>query len=69
MTASQLLFDGSYLVGLKASRMYVDLMHKQELTKTDLAANLVSKAYYNALISSGANANSGCQCQTTEKIM
>ena len=50
LTASQLLFDGSYLVGLKASRMYVDLMHKQvNQTKTDLAAT-VSKAYYNVLI-------------------
>lgn len=50
LTASQLLFDGSYLVGLKASRMYVDLMHKQvNQTKTDLAAT-VSKAYFNVLI-------------------
>lgn len=50
LTASQLLFDGSYLVGLKASRMYVDLMHKQvNQSKTDLAA-MVSKAYYNVLI-------------------
>lgn len=50
LTASQLLFDGSYLVGLKASRMYADLMRKEVTqNKTAIAAN-VSKAYYNVLI-------------------
>jgi outer membrane protein TolC len=50
LSASQLIFDGSYLVGVKASRMYAELMRKQATqTKTETAA-LVSKAYYNVLI-------------------
>ncbi|HMR46075.1 MAG TPA: TolC family protein [Bacteroidia bacterium] len=52
LSASQLLFDGSYLVGVKASRMYADLMRKQVVqTKTEKAA-LISKAYYNVQVNS-----------------
>jgi outer membrane protein TolC len=52
LSASQLLFDGSYLVGVKASRMYADLMRKQVIqTKTEKAA-LISKAYYNVQVNS-----------------
>lgn len=51
ISASQLLFDGSYLVGLQASRTYRELSKKATAqTKTETAVN-VSKAYYGALVS------------------
>ncbi|HOS47631.1 MAG TPA: TolC family protein [Bacteroidia bacterium] len=51
VTATQLLFDGSYLVGLQASRTYRELSKKATAqTKTETAIN-VSKAYYGALVS------------------
>lgn len=50
LTATQLIFDGSYLVGLKASRTYQDLSRKQtRATQTETVVN-VSKAYYSALV-------------------
>jgi len=49
-TASQLLFDGTYLVGVKASKTYVDLARKGvSRTKIETAVN-VSKAYYYVLV-------------------
>lgn len=51
VSVSQLLFDGSYLVGLQASRTYQELSRKQvKQTRTEVAVN-VSKAYYGALVS------------------
>lgn len=51
ISVSQLLFDGSYLVGLQASRTYQELSRKQsKQTRTDAAVN-VTKAYYGALVS------------------
>ncbi|MBL7914284.1 MAG: TolC family protein [Bacteroidia bacterium] len=50
LSASQLLFDGSYLVGLQASRTYADLSRKGlQQSKIDVAVN-VSKAYYFVLV-------------------
>ena len=50
VTATQLLFDGSYLVGLQATKTYMDLSRKATVqTKTETAVN-VSKAYYGALV-------------------
>jgi outer membrane protein len=50
VTASQLLFDGSYLVGLKAAQTYKDLS-KKEVTQTETEiTELVSKAYYGVLV-------------------
>ncbi len=49
--ASQLLFSGDYFLGLKASKIYVDLSTKSmQRTKIETAA-IVSKAYYMVLIS------------------
>ncbi len=49
--ATQLLFDGSYIVGLQASRTYRELSEKN-LTRTKIeTAVAVSKAYYNLLVS------------------
>jgi outer membrane protein len=50
LTITQLLFSGSYLVGLKASSTYKELAYKtSKQTKIDLIQN-VTKAYYSVLI-------------------
>jgi len=50
LTLNQLLFDGSYLVGLQASKTYRELSEKAEKsTKIDVTAS-VTKAYYGVLV-------------------
>lgn len=50
LDASQLIFDGSYLVGLQASKTYRELSQKNvERTRIETAV-AVYKAYYSALI-------------------
>ncbi len=50
VTLSQMLFDGSYFVGLKAARTYSELMQKDfNQSKTDLTEQ-VTKAYYTVLV-------------------
>lgn len=50
VSVSQLLFDGSYLVGVQASRIYADLARKgYEQTKIETAQKVI-KAYYSALV-------------------
>jgi outer membrane protein len=50
VSGSQLLFDGSYFVGLKASKVYGELSEKTlEQTKIEVAAN-VTKAYYLVMV-------------------
>ncbi|GEO05273.1 transporter [Adhaeribacter aerolatus] len=50
ISGNQLLFDGSYLIGLKAAKVYTDLARKQvEQTERDIIEN-VSKAYYGVLV-------------------
>ncbi len=47
---NQMIFDGSYFVGLKASRTYTELSRKEKIrTEIEVVAD-VSKAYYLALI-------------------
>jgi outer membrane protein len=51
VSVSQLLFDGSYLVGLKAASTYSQLSTKQ-LVQTEIeVTEQVSKAYYGVLVS------------------
>jgi len=51
LTLNQLLFDGSYLVGLKASRTYKELSQRN-YTRSKIEANVnVTKAYYQVLVS------------------
>lgn len=50
LTATQLLFSGSYVVGLKAAKAYNELASMQtQASRVNLIEN-VSKAYYGALI-------------------
>ncbi len=50
VTASQLIFDASYLVGLRASRTFKELSQKQiKQSKIDIVSN-VTKAYYLVLV-------------------
>jgi outer membrane protein len=51
LDASQILFDGSYLVGLKASKTYKELSQRN-VTRSVIEANVqVTKAYYQVLVS------------------
>lgn len=50
LQASQLLFDGSYLIGLKAAKVYENLAVKQtQQTEIDVV-EAVAKAYYGVLV-------------------
>jgi outer membrane protein len=50
VTATQLLFDGSYLAGVKASKVYIELFSKSlTRTKVDVVEN-VAKAYCGVLV-------------------
>ncbi len=50
LDASQLIFDGSYIVGIQASKTYLELSKKStERTKIEMIV-AVSKAYYSVLI-------------------
>jgi len=48
--ASQLIFDGSFFVGLQASQTYRELSSKQHVKTQIDVVEAVSKAYYNALV-------------------
>ena len=47
---SQMIFDGSYFVGLKASRTYTDLSRKDKIKSEIDVIEAVSKGYYLALV-------------------
>lgn len=50
LDASQLLFDGTYIVGLEASKTYKELSEKS-LTQTSIqTVSAVTKAYYSVLV-------------------
>jgi outer membrane protein len=68
ISASQLLFDGSYLIGLKATRIYAELARKQ-LTETRIdVAVKVSKAYYMVLVARERLAQLDSDVVRVEKI-
>ncbi|MGP8214565.1 MAG: TolC family protein [Bacteroidia bacterium] len=48
--ASQLLFDGSYIVGLEASKTYRDLSKKSLVQTSIQTVSAVTKAYYTVLV-------------------
>ena len=49
LRASQMIFDGSYIVGLKAARTFKELTEKDYLKSRQDAAELITKAYYTVL--------------------
>jgi len=49
-TFSQQLFDGSYLIGLKAAKVYTELSKKQTQQAEIDVVEQVSKAYYSTLV-------------------
>ncbi len=50
VTASQLLFDGSYMIGVKATKVYKELSEKTaEQLKIEVAVN-ITKSYYMVLV-------------------
>ncbi|GAA3949747.1 TolC family protein [Hymenobacter algoricola] len=49
-SVSQLLFDGSYLIGLKAAKVYTELSRKQTQQAEIEVVEQVSKAYYSTLV-------------------
>ena len=50
LSLSQQLFDGSYLIGLKAAKVYSDLARKQTQQAEIDVVEQVSKAYYSTLV-------------------
>ncbi|MBC5994853.1 TolC family protein [Pontibacter cellulosilyticus] len=50
LTGSQLLFDGTYLIGLKAAKTYTELSRKTTAQSEIDVAEQVSKAYYGVLV-------------------
>ncbi|RZL13764.1 MAG: TolC family protein [Hymenobacter sp.] len=50
LSLSQQIFDGSYLIGLKASKVYEELSHKQTQQAEIDVVEQVSKAYYSTLV-------------------
>ncbi len=68
VTASQLLFDGSYLVGVQASKTYAELSKKTyEQTKIE-AAEKVMKAYYSVLVNEERLASLNANVQRLKKL-
>ncbi|NJN26571.1 MAG: TolC family protein [Cyclobacteriaceae bacterium] len=47
---SQMIFNGSYFVGLKASRTYQELSHKEHIKSKIDVTEAVTKAYYTVLV-------------------
>lgn len=50
LSASQLLFDGSFFVGLQAAKTYRELSSKEHIKTQIDVVEAVSKAYYNVLV-------------------
>jgi len=50
VSVRQLIFDGSFFVGLEASRTYKELSTKEHIKTQIDVVEAVSKAYYNALV-------------------
>lgn len=68
-SASQLLFDGTYIIGLQASKTFQELSRKQtHQTKTETAVK-VSKAYYGALVANARMEIIEANLQRVDKIL
>ncbi len=54
LSVSQMIFDGSFFVGLKASRTYQELTSKEHIQNKIDITSTVSKAYYTVLVNQEA---------------
>lgn len=69
LSASQLIFDGSYIVGLQATKVYLELAQKQsQRSKTEATVN-ITKAYYTALVSAEQMALLQANIDRLKKLM
>ena len=50
LQVTQLIFDGTYFLGIKAARVFVELAHKNTQLSKNETATMVAKAYYAVLI-------------------
>ncbi len=64
-SVSQLLFDGSYLIGLKAAKVYTELARKQTQQAEIDVVEQVSKAYYGTLV---ARARLGLLARNVQRL-
>ncbi|MBG8553230.1 TolC family protein [Hymenobacter guriensis] len=64
-SVSQLLFDGSYLIGLKAAKVYEQLAQKQTQQAEIDVVEQVSKAYYSTLV---ARARLGLLARNVQRL-
>ena len=64
-SVSQLLFDGSYLIGLKAAKVYTELARKQTQQAEIDVVEQVSKAYYSTLV---ARARLGLLARNVQRL-
>ena len=68
-SVSQLLFDGSYLIGLKAAKVYEQLAQKQTQQAEIDVAEQVSKAYYSTLVARARLALLGRNVQRLDTVL
>ena len=68
-SVSQLLFDGSYLIGLKAAKVYEQLSQKQTQQAEIDVVEQVSKAYYSTLVARSRLALLGRNVQRLDTVL
>ena len=68
-SVSQLLFDGSYLIGLKASKVYEQLAQRQTQQAEIDVVEQVSKAYYSTLVARSRLALLGRNVQRLDTVL
>jgi outer membrane protein TolC len=50
INATQTVFNGAFLVGLKAAEIFVNISKQEKEVKSDEVIDLVTRSYYNALV-------------------
>ncbi|MBD2713823.1 TolC family protein [Microvirga sp. STR05] len=68
-SVSQLLFDGAYLIGLKAAKVYEELAKKQTQQAEIDVVEQVSKAYYSTLVARERLALLGRNVQRLDTVL
>ncbi|MCC3153690.1 TolC family protein [Hymenobacter sp. BT770] len=68
-SVSQLLFDGSYLIGLKAAKVYEQLAQRQTQQAEIDVVEQVSKAYYSTLVARSRLALLGRNVQRLDTVL